>query len=101
LCTALKGQLCCSKSECQFVPGADETRRLGNAGVADGNSKVVKPIAQVPHEPVALTDDLCAGERLEAPHTPRPAFEMLVITLDALLLRLVSLGRAEVRYAVA
>jgi len=83
----LGGQLCCGENESQVVPGANETRRLGDVGIAAGNSKDVEAIAQVPREPVTLADDLRAGERLEAARAPRPAFEMLVITLDALLLR--------------
>ncbi len=34
---------------------------------------------------MALAHDLCAGERLEAAHRPRPPFQMLMVALDALL----------------
>jgi len=48
----------------------------------------VELIAQVAHEAMAVTHDLSASEWLEAAHTACPPFEVLVITLDPLLLHL-------------
>jgi len=46
----------------------------------------VEAVPQVAHEAMALTHHPRAAELLEAADTPRPPFEVLVITLDPLLL---------------
>ena len=61
---------------------------MWQANFASGNPKVVESVTQIPDKPMTHTDDLRTRERLEATHRSCPTFEMLMATLDALLLHL-------------
>ncbi len=56
--------------------------------VVTWNSKVVEPVAEIAHKPAPCTNDLRTWQHLEAAHRAYPPFEMLMVTLDALLFQL-------------
>lgn len=61
-----------------FVAGAPSLR----------NPTVVEAVAEIAHEPITLADDLGTPECLEAAHRASSSFEMLMVTLNPLLLHL-------------
>ncbi len=56
--------------------------------IANRTTDVVKRVAQIAHEGVSGTDDLRTWQRLEAAHRACPPFQMLMVTLNPLLLHL-------------
>jgi hypothetical protein len=61
---------------------------MQDAWIADRFAQAIKAVPQVTHEAVAVAHHLRTPQALEAAHTPRAPFQMLVIALDPLLFRL-------------
>ncbi len=56
--------------------------------LATWSTKVIESVPQIPQKPMTRTNDLCTRECLEASHRACSSFQMLMVTLNPLLLHL-------------